>query len=204
MHNLALGRARGDFEKDGLQGCRGVGGILDNRVITLETWLFQSEPRCFALGTASVNGSHINRKGATTVTAYPDVVPSGQNWTSNISFDGRRYHLGTFPTEVDAVDAFACVQAARRTLESRLSKVPMEAEASIKKTLRAANCVIVKSFIKFDDNRKPSLHDNVKVIRDQLTDCISSRYCNEIESIVVPSQNVAHWEVTSMSTRPWN
>jgi hypothetical protein len=38
----------------------------------------------------------------------------------------------------------------------------------VKKTLNASNRVTVKSFIKFDDNGKPIMHDNVKLIRDRL------------------------------------
>ena len=60
MHSVALSRSRGDYKKDGLQGCHGVGGILDNRVITLDDLTL--DPRCLTLGSASVNSSHINRK----------------------------------------------------------------------------------------------------------------------------------------------
>ena len=71
-------------------------------------------------------------------------------------------------TEVDAANAYAWVQADRRTSETRLVKVPKDAEKSVKKTLRAANLIIVKSSIKFDGKGKPTLHDNVKLIRDRL------------------------------------
>ena len=166
MHNLALGRSRGDFKNDGLQGCHGVGGILDNRVITLDDGTL--DPRCLTLGSASVNSSHINRKRATTVSEYPGVYPSGDNWWSQIRFDGTDYFLGTFPTEIDAANAYAWVQSSRSIIEKRLNKVPKDAEASVKKTLRASNLAIVKSYVKFNDDRKPLLHDKVKVIRDRL------------------------------------
>jgi hypothetical protein len=45
--------------------CHGVGGILDNRVITLDDGTL--DPRCLTLASASVNSSHINRKRETTV-----------------------------------------------------------------------------------------------------------------------------------------
>lgn len=114
-------------------------------------------------------GSHINRKRATSRSEYPGVSPSGKNWSSSIRFDGSNYFLGTFPTEIDAANAYAWVQSSRSIIEKRLNKVPKDAEASVKKTLRASNLVIVKSYVKFDANGKPLLHrDKVKVIRDRL------------------------------------
>jgi hypothetical protein len=166
MHNLALCRSRGDYKKDGLQGCHGVGGILDNRVITLDDLTL--DPRCLTLGSASVNSSHINRKRATTVSAYPGVTLSGDNWYGSIRFDGTNYYLGSFSIEVDASNAYAWVQSDRRALETRLVKVPKDAEKSVKKILRAANLIIFKSFVKLDDKKKPLMHDNVKLIRDRL------------------------------------
>ena len=166
MHNLALNRSRGDFKKDDLQCCHGVGGILDNRVITLDDGTL--DPRCLTPGTASVNSSHINQKKEGALSEYPGVKPSGQNWTSKIRFDSNDYFLGTFPTEIDAANAYAWVQSSRSIIEKRLNKVPKDAESSVKKTLRASNLVIVKSYVKFDANGKPLLHDKVKVIRDRL------------------------------------
>ena len=166
MHNLALGRSRGDFKKDHLEGCHGVGGILDNRVITLDDDTL--DPRCLTLGPSTVNTSHINCKKEGSKSEYPGAQPSGQKWTSKIRFDGSDYFLGTFPTEIDAANAYAWVQSSRSIIEKRLAKVPKDADASVKKTLRASNLVIVKSYVKFDANGKPLLHDKVKVIRDRL------------------------------------
>jgi hypothetical protein len=126
----------------------GVGGIRDNRVVTLDDGTL--DPRCLTLGSASVNSSHINRKRANTVSEYPGVYPSGDNWCADIQFDGSKYYLGIFPTEVDAANAYAWVQSDRRALETRLSKVPKDADKSVKKTLRAANLIIVKSFVKLE------------------------------------------------------
>ena len=166
MHSVALSRSRGDYKKDGLQGCHGVGGILDNRVITLDDLTL--DPRCLTLGSASVNSSHINRKKWESKSDYPGVYISGKKWCSQIGFDGSLYSLGTYSTAVDSANAYAWVQADRRTIETRLVKVPKDAEKSAKKTLRAANLIVVKSSIKFDDKGKPTLHDNVKLIRDRL------------------------------------
>ena len=166
MHNLALGRSRGDYKADGLQGCHGVGGIRDNRVITLADGTL--DPRCLTLGSASVNSSHINRKKEESKSDYPGVKPSGEKWYGSIRFDGFDYNLGTYSDEVDSANAYAWVQSDRRALETRLVKVPKDAEKSVKKSLRASNLVIVKSFIKFDGKGKPTLHDNVKLIRDRL------------------------------------
>jgi len=146
MHSLALSRSRGDYKKDGLQGCHGVGGILDNRVITLDDKTL--DPRCLTLGSASVNSSHINRKKEESKSYYPGVYPSGEKWCSQIGFDGSVYSLGTHSTEVDAANAYAWVQADRRTIETRLVKVPKDVEKSAKQTLRAANLIIVKSSVK--------------------------------------------------------
>jgi len=112
MHNVALGRSRGDFKKDGLQGCHGVGGILDNRVITLDDGTL--DPRCLTLGSASVNASHINKKKEGTLSEYPGVYPSGaypsdDNWVSHFQLDNTKYRLGRFPTEIDAANAYAWV-----------------------------------------------------------------------------------------------
>ena len=166
MHNVALGRSRGDYKEDGLQGCHGVGGILDNRVITLDDLTL--DPRCLTTGSASVNSSHINHKKEGSKSDYPGVKPSGEKWYGSIRFDGSDHNLGTYSTEIDAANAYAWVQSDRRTIETRLVKVPKDAEKSVKKSLRAANAVIVKSFIKFDGKGKPTLHDNVKLIRDRL------------------------------------
>ncbi len=146
--------------------CHGVGDILDNRVITLDDDTL--DPRCLTLGSASVNSSHINRKRATTASEYPGVYPSNQKWCARFQLDNSKYLLGTFPTEIDASNAYAWVQSSRSIIEKLLAKVPKDAESSAKKTLRASNLVIVKSYVKFGDDRKPLLHDKVKVIRDKL------------------------------------
>jgi hypothetical protein len=78
MHNLALGRSRGEYKKDGQQGCHGKGGILDNRVITLEDSTL--DERTLTLGSATVNASHKNQTRASTASTYPGVHPEGKNW----------------------------------------------------------------------------------------------------------------------------
>ena len=161
MHNLALGRSRGDYKNDGLQGCHGKGGILDNRVITLEDSTL--DERTLTLGSASVNASHKNRKTETTVSKYPCVNPEGKNWNAIIRFDGSSYRLGTFSTEIEAANSYAWVQASRRDLEKTLAKVPKDAGEDVKKAIRASNLPIVKSYINFDDNGKVQPHANVQV-----------------------------------------
>jgi hypothetical protein len=70
------------------------------------------------------------------------------------------YSLGTFDTELEAANAYAHVQQYREEIAARLAPVPTNASKDDKKSLRAANLVIVKSYIRI------TLHDTVRVIRD--------------------------------------
>jgi len=158
LHNLALGRNRGDHAKDKLQGCHGIGGILDNRVTKKADGKF--DQRTLTLGTASTNQSHIVRKKVGAHSRYPGVSKEGKKWRADWRFDNSNYYLGTFSTEIEAANAYAHVQEHREEIAARLTPVPKDASKSAKKSLRAANLVIVKSYI------RSTLHSTVAVIRD--------------------------------------
>jgi hypothetical protein len=118
------------------------------------------DQRTLTLGTASTNASHIVRKKAGSTSIYPGVIKSGKKWRSRWSFEMYDYSLGTFDTEFEAANAYAHVQEHREEIAARLTPVPKDASKSAKKSLRAANLVIVKSYI------RSTLHDTAKVIRD--------------------------------------
>lgn len=158
LHNLALGRKRGDHARDKLQGCHGVGGKLENRVTKKPDG--KLDQRTLTLGTAATNGSHIVRKKAGSHSIYPGVEPSGNQFSSFIRFDGTKYSFYRSPDEIEAANAYAHVQEHREETAARLAIVPKEASKDVKRSLRAANLVIVKTYI------KSTLHDTVAIIRD--------------------------------------
>ena len=109
MHNLALGRSRGEYKKDGQQGCHGKGGILDNRVITLEDSTLDER-----LGSASVSASHKDQTRALRFLLILECILKVR-----IGLDGNEYRLGTFTSEIKAANAYAWVQASEGTLRKR-------------------------------------------------------------------------------------
>jgi hypothetical protein len=108
-----------------------------------------------------MNASHIVRKKAGSHSSYPGVVKSGEKWQAQIYFDGHKYALGTY-SETEAANAYAHVQEHRAEIEEKIAPIPSDASKANKKSIRAANLVIVKSYI------QTTLHPNVKLIRDQL------------------------------------
>jgi hypothetical protein len=167
LHNLALGRKIGDHAKDKLQGilgfiliigCHGVGGKLDNRVTKKSDG--KLDRRTLTLGSASTNASHIVRKKAGSHSNYPGVSKQGNKWRVDWRYENWSYYLGNFDTELEAANAYAHVQEHREEIAGLLAPVPKNASKSAKKSLRAANLIIVKFYI------KSSLYPTVKVIRD--------------------------------------
>jgi len=131
---------------------------LDNRVTKNSDG--KLDQRTLTLGTASTNASHIVRKKAGSHSIYPGVSKSGKTWRVDWKFDNSNYYLGTFDTELEAANAYAHVQEHREVITARLAPVPKNASKSDKKSLRAANLIIVKSYI------QSTLHSTVQVIRD--------------------------------------
>jgi hypothetical protein len=70
------------------------------------------------------------------------------------------YSLGTFATEIEAANAYAHVQEHREEIAGFLAPVSKDASKSDKKSVRAANLIIVKGYI------KTALHPTVAVITD--------------------------------------
>ena len=70
------------------------------------------------------------------------------------------YYLGTFDTQIEAANAYAHVQEHREEIAARLAPATKDASKSIKKSIRAANLIIVKGYIRI------TLHPTVAIIRD--------------------------------------
>ena len=112
------------------------------------------------MGSASTNASHIVRKKAGSHSIYPGFDPSGNQFRSFIRFDGNKYTFYHSPDELNAANAYAHVQEHREEIAGLLSNVPKDASKSEKKSIRAANLIIVKGYIRI------TVHPTVAIIRD--------------------------------------
>ena len=108
LHLKVLGREIGQYVEDGLQGCHGPGGVLDNRKRTL------------ALGSASLNSSHIIHVRADP-TIPPGVTLVKNRWLANISLNGEMFYLYSYPTKEEASTCYKSVQAKRDEILSLLT-----------------------------------------------------------------------------------
>jgi hypothetical protein len=136
----------------------GVGGILDNRVTLNPDGTH--DKRTLSIGTGSENSSHIYRKKEGSHSRFPGVLRSkgGKKWRSQWRYENWSYSIGSFSTEIDAANAYSHVQEHRAQIAALLAKVPKDGSKAEKKRIRAANLVIVKSYISF------VMHPKVQVI----------------------------------------
>jgi hypothetical protein len=108
LHLKFLGRQIGQYVEDGLQGCHGPGGVLDNRKRTL------------ALGSASLNSSHIIHVRADP-TIPPGVTLVKNRWLANISLNGEMFYLYSYPTKEEASTCYKSVEVKRDEILSLLT-----------------------------------------------------------------------------------
>ncbi len=100
------------------------------------------------------------KKKAGSHSIYPGVYKSTTGWYATWRFDNSNYYLGSCDTELEAANAYAHVQEHREEIAGLLAPVSKEASKSEKKSIRAANLIIVKSYI------ISTLHPTVAIIRD--------------------------------------
>lgn len=130
LHLLVLGRKRGEYFKDKLQGLHSKGGKLDNRKRTLR------------LGTASENVSMIVCKTARSTSKYTGVHYNKggkriNRWISTFSCVKQKVILGAFNTEIAASNVYGKVNRNRAEIEQKLKQIT-DKEEKIK---------LVKSYI---------------------------------------------------------